>query len=96
MTDHEQKCSNCKFFDERNCDIGYGECLRYPPLDIKVLHRFPITLVGDWCGEWQPCEKLYKLAVDAIREGQVSCVNEWLDLNVPTPNLQLEPGERES
>ena len=54
----EERCGNCKFFDERE-DL----CLRYPPMliprdkDGGPYSYFPKVYEQEWCGEFKPYEK---------------------------------------
>lgn len=56
------RCGGCRFWwaTPGPDEAEGGECRRYPPgagvraaLAAGPLMRFPLTLAGDWCGEFQ-------------------------------------------
>lgn len=50
----EQRCLNCRFWDEDEQDVG--ECHRFPPvlttIGKLVSSQLPRTVANDWCGEY--------------------------------------------
>lgn len=56
-----ERCETCRFWDDSDASIegGFGRCRRSPPVlgeDVSPdasLGRWPLTEVGNWCGEWQ-------------------------------------------
>lgn len=56
MTDTNNCCKNCKFFDR------HGKCRRYPPKvfalgegeNLKFMRHLPDVAANEYCGEFEP------------------------------------------
>ncbi len=64
MSDRQERCETCRFWEEGIADaVAWGTCKRFPPQKIEFtvfdeggcVHegRWPDTEKDSWCGEWK-------------------------------------------
>lgn len=48
-------CESCLWWSLEDADQDVGICRRFPPAfnPEAKMHRFPVVVADDWCGEWR-------------------------------------------
>jgi len=43
-------CKDCKYWEQLQCKLHFGNCHRYP---LRYKGKWPVCFCEDWCGEYQ-------------------------------------------